>query len=273
MSEFVRWASPKLNLTLTCALLLVLSTGSGCASSGQSDTGGSSETGGQSGQALFRVFNQWATPSSGSSNFGSSGGFSPVTVYVDKKDITDTLAYPESIGPLSISPGNHNLYIGNLPPQGFGPPPLASATATLAAGTQTSFYYIGPGIFGGVLLQAVDDTTPAANSQAKLRVVIGVGGPVGLGEIFDVYVVSSGSAPSGSPTFSNLTESSGPGLSDVSKYQTLAPGTYDVDFTNPGTTDVVYTLNSLTLAASQNRTVLLTDNQTPFGSAIIADLN
>lgn len=251
MSEVTRWTDSHRKLLSTLLLLLVFSVVSGCASAAQ---------------AHYRVFNQFAS-------LESSGVVVPVTVYMDKTVITDTLAYPGSIGPLSIGAGKHTMYIGNLPPNGFGPPPLAGATATMAAGTQTSFYLIGPGIFGGILLVATDDTTPAVNSQAKLRVISAVGGPAGPSDTFDVYVVSPGSAPSGKPTWSNIQMDICCDVSSEPPYQVFAPGTYDIDFTFSGSTQVLYTVSSLKLAADQNRTVLLTDNENPFGSSIIADLN
>ena len=63
-------------------------------------------------------------------------------------------------------------------------------------------------------------------------------------------------------------------------YQTLSPGTYDIFFTLPGTKQVVYEA-TMTLAANQNRTLILltncpsttTCNQDVFTTLTIDDLN
>jgi hypothetical protein len=97
------------------------------------------------------------------------------------------------VGPSSTGAGSHTLLITD----GSGNTD-ANLTFTLATGTQSSFFYSGPGVFGGFIVQATDDTTPAANSQAKLRIIVATG----LSPNLDTYVVPTGTSPSGNPTVS-----------------------------------------------------------------------
>jgi hypothetical protein len=170
----------------------------------------------------------------------------PLTVSLDGQALA-TVSYLDSTNPLIVNSGQHELVISDA--NG----PTLSQSITLGPNSHNTFIADGFGIGTTYWLLLTDDTTPAGNSNAKLRVVDGA--VTATEPMLDVYVVPFGSAPSGAPTLSGLTFDevySGPPLS----YQVVAPGSYDVYFTPTGTTNVLYHTGALALAANQNRTVV-----------------
>jgi uncharacterized protein DUF4397 len=201
----------------------------------------------------------------------------PVSVMVDGQVLAENLAYMNSTNPLIVSSGAHKLLLHNSSGDACG-----TMTLNLQPASHTTILCIFPAVFGAFPDIHTDDTTPAPNSMAKLRIDNLANNPP-TGGAFDVYVMPFGSAPSGTPFLVNA-GSQGP------VYQTVAPGNYDVYFVteqnNSGQAPptVVYHTGSLTLAANQNRSVyFLTTCQDPTGasgctpngftSVIVADLN
>jgi hypothetical protein len=199
----------------------------------------------------------------------------PVSVSVDGQVLAENLSYMTSTNPLIVSSGQHHLLLQNSQGDDCG-----QQTLTLQAGTHTTFLCIFPAVFGPLAQIETDDTTPASNSMAKLRVANLANN---TNSAFDVFVVPFGSAPTGSPFLTNAG-------SQAPVYQTLSPGNYDVYFVteqnNSGQAPptVVYHTGSLPLAANQNRSVyFLTTCQDPTGangcipngftSVTVADLN
>jgi Domain of unknown function (DUF4397) len=110
----------------------------------------------QPGQAKYRVLAEFVNGPA-------------VNVALDGKTVGSNVPYQGFVGPSSTGAGSHTLLITD----GSGNTD-ANLTFTLTTGTQSSFFYAGPGVFGGFIVQATDDTTPAANSQ-KLRVIMATG--------------------------------------------------------------------------------------------------
>lgn len=201
----------------------------------------------------------------------------PASVSVDGQVLAENLSYMTSTNPLIVSSGQHQLLLrDSLGPVG------PAQQLDLQPSTHTTVLYIFPAIFGIITQVMTDDTTPAPNSMAKLRVANFANNPI-VGGAFDVFVVPFGSAPSGTPFLTNA-GSQGP------VYQTLPPGNYDVYFVteqnNSGQPPptVLYHTGSLPLAANQNRSVyFLTTCQDPTGASgctpngfttvTVADLN
>ena len=182
----------------------------------------------------------------------------PVSVSVDGQVLDENLSYMTSTNPLIVSSGQHQLLLRNsLGP--VGPSQNGIEQLDLQPSSHTTFLYIFPAIFGIFLQVMTDDTTPAPNSMAKLRVASFAFNSVpGINAPIDVFVVPFGSAPSGTPFLTGV-QATGSTANPV--YQTLPPGNYDVYFVTeqnnsgqPPPTVVCHT-GSLPLAANQNRSV------------------
>jgi Domain of unknown function (DUF4397) len=204
----------------------------------------------------------------------TSGG---VSILVDGATVSSNLQYQTNTGYLSVKSGSRQLEA--LPAGVSGPWGVARDTISLSANTQNTWI-----VFGWLMdlgsVPLIDDVTPAGNSAAKLRIADAALSESGV----DVYVLPSGTTPSGSAMFSFM---SGEG---ASPYMSLAAGAYDVDFavspacpvvSSPCPIDIFYQ-TTVTVAANQNRTVVLLDNCPPDGlicdhstytSLTLADLN
>jgi hypothetical protein len=168
----------------------------------------------------------------------------PVSVSLDGKVLADNLAYLTSTSPLIVQPGPHQLLVQNA----SGPLVQGPQAIDLSTSSRTTYVYYGWGAFGTLVDHLLDDITPAADSNAKLRIADYASSVPGI----DVYVVPFGSGPSGTPLLSNLGEGA-----QQAVYQVMTPGTYDIYFTANGVpTQVLYHTGSFPLLASQNRTVL-----------------
>jgi len=199
-----------------------------------------------------------------------------VSVAVDGQVLAENLSYMTSTNPLVVPSGQHQLVLENSQ----GSSASGMQALNLQPSSHTTVLYIFPAVFGALTQIMTDDTTPAPNSMAKLRVANFANNPVVSGP-YDVYVVPFGNAPSGSPFLTNAGSQS-------PVYQTLAPENYDIYFVteqNPGgpPPTVLYHTGSLQLAANQNRSVyFLTTCQDPTGggctpngftTVTVADLN
>lgn len=204
---------------------------------------------------------------------------SPASVSVDGQVLAENLAYLNSTNPLIVPSGQHQLLLRNSAGT-IGPPSNNGVVGLdLQPNTHTTVVYIIPSVFGVGVSTFMDDTTPAAGSMAKLRIVDASFSTEGL----QVFIVPFGSVPTGNP---QIPEFGQPGPT----YQTFAPGNYDIYFvTTPisggAPATVRYHTGSLTLAANQNRSVyFLTACPNPpdssgcnaegtYASVTVADLN
>jgi hypothetical protein len=169
----------------------------------------------------------------------------PVSVSLDGQIIAENLVYLNSTSPLIVASGQHELLLQNA----SGPLTGGPNSLDLSPNTRNTFTYYGYGLGTQGPSLLVDDTTPAAGSNAKLRIAEYASLFPGV----DVYLVPFGSGPTGTPLLSEL------GLSNFpTTYQVVPPGNYDIYFTASGTmgTQVFYHTGSFPLAANQNRTVL-----------------
>jgi Domain of unknown function (DUF4397) len=167
----------------------------------------------------------------------------PVSVSLDGQVLAEDLAYLTSTNPLIVHPGPHQLLLQDA----SGPLVKGPQAIDLASSSHTTFVYYGWGSFGSAVDHLLDDITPAADSNAKLRIADYASSVPGI----DVYVVPFGSGPSGTPVLSGLGEAA-----QQATYQVMTPGTYDIYFTASGApTQVFYHTGSFLLSANQNRTV------------------
>jgi hypothetical protein len=84
----------------------------------------------------------------------------------------------------------------------------------------------------------------------------------------DIYVVTPGTVLSGtSPAVSNLA------FGNASNYLPISTGTYEIYFTQPGTTFVYIDTGAIAFAANQNRTLVSLTANGSFTTVTLADLN
>jgi hypothetical protein len=166
-----------------------------------------------------------------------------VNVTLDGSTLMTGLTWGAPTDYFSLKSGNHQFSLEqsgsttNLVPVPF-------QIINLPVNTQNTFILTAGGVGPppGILL--VDDGTPDPNSGAKIRVANGDA----AGAILSGWILPAGTAPSGNPTFANVT------IGSASSYQVVPPGNYVITFTFIVQTGQMAEY-SLTVAAGQNRTV------------------
>jgi Domain of unknown function (DUF4397) len=187
---------------------------------------------GGGGQAQLRVMN-------------ASPGQPELNVLVDGTNIAGNLAYGASSGYKSINSGSRRIQIE----------PAGSSTAivdqTLSFGSDTSSTMLVDNYSSSV--QSVlfaDDTSSPASGNFRIRAI---NASPSTGAV-DVYVVESGSSLAGaSPLATSLA------FGSASNYEGLAAGTYNIYFTQPGTT-FSYIVTSADFSAGQVRSIVSLNN-------------
>lgn len=234
------------NYSVLAGALIMVSSAVGCGGNQQSG-------GGNFGSASLRVL--VLNPSAG-----------VVQVSVDGTMVSSNLPYEGDTGYVPIkTPGGQ---LSMAPSNSVTVPPFTEPL-TLAPSSHNTFLLDGWAHFESSSNFLADDNSPAPNSAAKLRIL-----DASLSVIRDIYLLHAGSTPSGTPlvplsAFNNATP-----------YQTLAPGNYEVFVTKTGTTQILFDSGPITLAAGQNRTLIIFSDCQPnacdfnvLTSLMLADLN
>jgi hypothetical protein len=237
-------------MPLASALIMVAAT-LGCG--GSQGTSGASG-GGDFGSANLRVV--VLNPTAGA-----------VSVSVDGAMVSSNLLYLGNTGYVPIKAGGAGqLDIETSNPVAVGP---VRTTLNLPANSKNTFLLDGWAHFQQSSCMMTDDNTPAPNATAKLRIM-----DASLGVLHDIYLMPAGSTPSGTPL---VTLSA---FNNATSYQALTPGAYEVFFTRSGTTQVLFDSGTITLAANQNRTMIVLSDCQPntcdfniLTSLTLADLN
>jgi hypothetical protein len=170
-----------------------------------------------------------------------------VQAVVDGADLGSALAYEANTGYQTIKSGTRQFAIEavgtttNLLPN--------NATVSLAGGTETTVIMAGfASSLQGMVL--TDDNTEPASSTINVRVV---NAAPNLGSV-DVYIVTPGTTLSSvTPTLQNLN------YATASSYVNLSTGSstsYEVFFTQVGTTFTYLDTGPITFASGQNRTIV-----------------
>jgi len=237
-------------MPLASALIMVAAT-LGCG--GSQGTSGASG-GGDFGSANLRVV--VLNPTAGA-----------VSVSVDGAMVSSNLLYLGNTGYVPIKAGG----AGQLDIETSNPVAVGSVRTTLnlPANSKNTFLLDGWAHFQQSSCMMTDDNTPAPNAAAKLRIM-----DASLGVLHDIYLMPEGSTPSGAPL---VTLSA---FNNATSYQALTPGAYEVFFTRSGTTQVLFDSGTITLAANQNRTMIVLSDCQPntcdfniLTSLTLADLN
>jgi hypothetical protein len=190
-----------------------------------------------------------------------------VNVSVDGAMVSSNLLYLGNTGYVPIKAGGAGqLDIETSNPVAVGP---VRTTLNLPANSKNTFLLDGWAHFQQSSCMMTDDNTPAPNATAKLRIM-----DASLGVLHDIYLMPAGSTPSGTPL---VTLSA---FNNATSYQALTPGAYEVFFTRSGTTQVLFDSGTITLAANQNRTMIVLSDCQPntcnfniLTSLTLADLN
>jgi Domain of unknown function (DUF4397) len=179
----------------------------------------------------------------------ASSQYPAVIVSVDGAVLTSSLAYQAQSNYSPVQSGARHVI---LAPISGTKAPAVDATITLSPDTNSTLVANGFGFATGYAM-LLDDTTPASDSGVKLRIL-----NLSSMEV-DAYVVPEGTAPNGKPALSALCTYPAC-TSEQQKYLPLSPGTYDIDITTAGKTQVVYAKTKVTIESGQNRTLLLVPN-------------
>lgn len=187
-------------------------------------------------------------------------------VLVDSKVVASSLGYSANTGYLSVNPGSRHVQVE---PSGTSSP-IFDQTLTLTASTETTVILEGLTSVTGIVLTD-NNTTPASNT-AMVRVV---NASPSMGTA-DVYIIPAGSSLTGiTPTVSSLA------LGSASSYQSLtisttsgASNSFEVLFTQPGTTLTFMSTGAFALSSGQIRTVVALNSLSGgFTSTTLPDLN
>jgi len=177
-----------------------------------------------------------------------------VDTLIDSVSVNTNLGYGANTGYLSVKAGSRHLQIEPSGSSNF----IINQTVSVANSDSYTFIVAGlsPNITGMFL---TDNTTAPASGTAMIR-VINVAPSMGTA---DVYIVASGSSLSGAPTIPSLA------FEQASSYQsftiptttgTTTTTSFEVFFTQPGTTLAFLDTGPINIASGQNRTVVALNN-------------
>lgn len=210
---------------------------------------------------LFTLVTLFVTAGCGSSNgarvrfMNAFVGQSSLDMLINSKSVATGVLYGAASGYASVSSGSPNLQIENTGTTNV----LVNQTISLSSKSDSTVLATGS---GAVVLS--DNNAAPASGNIKIR-VINASPTLGTA---DVYIVPSGTGITpGSPTVASL------GYQAASGYQSLAVGSYEVIFTQPGQASAVIDSNPLSFSAGQIRSVVGLDGQNGgFTTAVLSDL-
>lgn len=179
---------------------------------------------------------------------------SNLDMLIDGKNVAAAIPYGAASPYVAASTGSRHLQIE---PTGQSNP-FVDETINLSSGYSSVLETTA----GTNVL--VDTNTAPSSGNVNIR-VINASSNVGTA---DVYIVTSGTGIGTTPTFSSVAFPSATG------YQSVAAGAYQVIFTSPGTTNIIFSSGSLQFASGQVRSVVALDGQTGgITNSVLADLN
>jgi Domain of unknown function (DUF4397) len=187
---------------------------------------------GGGGQTQLRVMN-------------ASPGEPELNVLVDGKNVSSNLAYGASSGYLTINSGSRDVQIE---PAGSSTPILDETLSFSGSTSSTMLVDNYSSNVQSVVL--TDDNSTPASGNFRIRII---NASPSMGAV-DVYVLESGTSLAGAtPLASSLA------FGSASSYVGLAAGTYNIYFTQPGTT-FSYIVASAAFTTGQVRTVVALNN-------------
>jgi hypothetical protein len=176
-----------------------------------------------------------------------------INLVVDNSTLATGVAFGAASSYASTGSGSHTLEIQ------ANSATLFNQTASFTSGNNTVLATnSGPTIFA-------DNKTTPSSGNIQIRAI---NASTSLGTA-DVYAIAPGvDISTVNPTFSALAYQS------ASSYATLAAGSYQLEFTQAGSKNVLTNSNAISFAAGQIRTIIALDNPSGgFTTAILSDLN
>jgi hypothetical protein len=179
-------------------------------------------------------------------------GQSSVSMLVNSSTVASGTAYGAASGYSPVSSGSQSVQI--------------QAAGVTLFNTNVSFNSGNNTVLAtdfGTTVFADNKSTPSAG-DIQIR-AINAANAMGTA---DVYIVAPGTDISTvNASATNL------GFQAASSYQSLAAGSYQVEFTQAGTKNVLLNSNALSFSAGQIRTVISLDGTGVFTTAVLSDLN
>jgi hypothetical protein len=168
-----------------------------------------------------------------------------VSVLIDGKSVSDTLAYGNATAYLSVKSGSRHVQV--VPVSASSP--IFDQNITFSSSTKQTLLLTGSSA-SIQPLTLTDGGTTATAGDGYVRVV-NASATMGAA---DVYLVPAGSSIVGvKPVAASLAFDKDTG------YQLVVAGNYEVFMTAPGTAKALLNTGSISLTASQNQTVVALD--------------
>jgi hypothetical protein len=180
-------------------------------------------------------------------------GQTSINMVVDNSTLATGVAFGAASSYAFVGLGSHTLEIQ------ANSATLFNQTDSFSSGNNTVLATnSGPTIF-------TDNKTMPSSGNIQIR---GINASTSLGTA-DVYVVAPGiDISTVNPTFSALAYQS------ASSYTTVAGGSYQIEFAQAGSKNVLINSNAISFSAGQIRTILALDNPSGgFTTAVLSDLN
>jgi hypothetical protein len=208
--------------------------------------------------ALFAISTIFFTTGCGSTStqvrlVNAMDGQTSINLVVDNSTLATEVDFGAASSYASTASGSHTLEIQ------ANSATLFSQTVSFSSGNNTVLATnSGPRIFA-------DNKTTPSSGNIQIRAI---NASTSLGTA-DVYVVAPGiDISTVNPNFSALAYQS------ASSYATLAAGSYQVEFTQAGSKNVLVNSNANSFTAGQIRTIVALDNPSGgFTTAVLSDLN
>lgn len=208
--------------------------------------------------ALFALSTVAFTTGCGSSStqvrlLNAMDGQTSINLVVDNNTLATGVAFGAASSYASVGSGSHTVEIQ------ANSATLFNQTLSVPSGNNTVLATnSGPTIF-------TDNKTTPSSGDIQIRAI---NASTSLGTT-DVYVVAPGvDISTVNPTFSALAYQS------ASSYATVAAGSYQVEFTQAGSKNILINSNAVSFSAGQIRTIVALDNPTGgFTTAVLSDLN
>ncbi|HEX3739154.1 MAG TPA: DUF4397 domain-containing protein [Terriglobales bacterium] len=180
-------------------------------------------------------------------------GQTTIDMLVDNNSLASGVAFGAASSYASVGSGSHTVEI-----QANGAT-LFSQTASVNSGNNTVL-----AANSGITIFTDNKSTPSSGN-IQIRTI---NASTSLGTT-DVYVIAPGTDISTvNPTFSALA------YQGASGYATLPAGSYQVEFAQAGSKNVLINSNAVSFSASQIRTIVALDNPSGgYTTAVLSDLN
>jgi hypothetical protein len=180
-------------------------------------------------------------------------GQTSINMVIDNSTLASGVAFGAASSYASVGSGSHTLEIQ------ANSATLFNQTVSIASGNNTVLATnSGPTVF-------TDNKTTSSSGNIQIRAI---NASTSLGTA-DVYVVAPGTDISTvNPTFSSLAYQAASG------YATVTAGSYQVEFAQAGSKNVLINSNAISFSAGQIRTLVALDNPSGgFTTAVLSDLN